>query len=117
MFCKKSSKELFSAFFLALYFFVVLFSQSFHNHSGFSFSADPVKKEYHSVASSDLSNCLSCHFLHTGNSLVPQDFEINFTSTQFYQQLLSEVQLPYHFAQTQVLFLRGPPNGLFNLSV
>jgi len=109
MFCRKSSKKLFPAFFSALYLFVILFSQSFHHHSAYSFSADPVKKMYHSDTQSDLSGCLSCHFLYTGNSLIPQDFTIDFTNVEFYEQLLSEVQLPYYFTQPQVLFLRGPP--------
>lgn len=111
----KTYRNFFSLLFMSIYLFVVLFSQNLHNHG-----SGLVLKDFHfqksekiftqSAYSSQSTDCLSCHILHDGNSLVPQDFSYSFKNFKYAEQLLSEVQLSYYSAQPQVLFLRGPPN-------
>ncbi len=110
----KTYRSFFAVLFSGVYLFVVLFSQSFHNHgSGAVFKDFHFKKTEKSFSkigySSEFTDCLSCHILHDGNSLIPQDFSYSFKNFEYAEQLLSEVQHSYYSTQPQVLFLRGPP--------
>lgn len=101
---------------MSIYLFVVLFSQNLHNHgSGLvlkDFHFKKIEKTFStSTHSSEFTDCLSCHIIHDGNSLVPQDFSYSFNNLKYAEQLLSEVQLQYHSQNTSVLFLRGPPEN------
>lgn len=103
-----------AAFFAGVYLFVALFSQNFHNHgSGGVFKDFNFKKLEKTVSQNygveNYTDCLSCHLLHTGNSLVPQDYEFSlFSKTDFQKQIFAYEQ---RFVNCDHLFilLRGPP--------
>jgi hypothetical protein len=102
------SKLLFGIYFLAL------FSQNFHSHSSedvfknFSFkkSENTVTKN---IAKEKSADCLACHFLATGNTLVPQEFSFSFAHyTQEVKQIITVQEKIW--SQTKFTFqLRGPP--------
>lgn len=102
-----------SALISALYLFVVLFSQDMHHHgSGFigkSAAGQKYAKAFSDAATgADASQCLSCHFFYTGNSLVPQDFVISVFTVREKIQEFTSYSTPLLAADSSVLFLRGP---------
>ena len=112
---KDISKKFFSTFITALYLFVALFSQDFHSHENqFKFKNSDSEKVEKSVSTSNLesdsSNCLSCHFLYTGNTLIPQEFNLEFYIFESILPQIFEYQSQILYSQTHTLFLRGPPN-------
>lgn len=102
------SKLLFGIYFLAM------FSQNFHNHSSedvfqnFSFkkSENTITKN---VAKEKAGDCLACHFLATGHTLVPEEFSFSFESYTHEVKQIITVQEKI-WSQTKFTFqLRGPP--------
>ena len=114
MFREKKIRIGVAAFFAVVYLFVTLFSQNFHNHgSGAVFKDFNFKKSEKTISQNhsveNYTDCLTCHLLHTGNSLVPQDYQFSFFSkTDFLKQIFAYEQ---RFANCDHLFiqLRGPP--------
>gem|GEM_PF-193203 len=111
---KSYIKKLFSTFVSALYLFVVLFSQDFHNHGNIPMfknsDSGKFEKSYSkSDLKSDSSNCLSCHFLYTGNSLIPQEFDFEFSVSGDCKDENFSYESRLIVSQPQALFLRGPP--------
>ena len=98
----------------SFYIFVALFAQSFHDHG-----TGQVFKNLHfaksektfSADSSILSNsdCLSCHFIHTGKSLDVHEF--NFTALKTDEILLKISTYEFSFLSVIVSYTRsrGPP--------
>lgn len=115
MFRRKENKQIFATLITALYLFVALFSQNFHNHgaiSTFESNESVVLHKDHTQVQADSSNCLSCHFLYTGNSFIPQEFSFEFHRIEFVAEKICTFDAPIVTIATQVLYLRGPPNDL-----
>lgn len=113
MFREKTWRTFFSTLFLGVYLFVALFSQNYHHHEISVFQKSELGNFDKSLSNSsfdaDQSNCLSCHFLFTGNSLIPQEFNFEFQHFEVQQQeIFANAQ--HHFVSTSYfIFLRGPP--------
>ncbi|WP_447951208.1 hypothetical protein [Chryseobacterium koreense] len=105
-----------STLFAGVYLFVALLSQNFHHHG-----SGEVFKDFHfqktektfttSHLSQDFTDCLSCHFLHGGKTLVPQNFSFEYSTFLDLkegifndQQWISKFKLFY-------FQLRGPPSN------
>lgn len=102
------SKLLFGIYFLAL------FSQNFHSHSSedvfknFSFkkSENTINKN---VAKEKAADCLACHFMATGHTLVPEEFCFTLINYTHEVKQIITVQEKI-WSQTKFTFqLRGPP--------
>lgn len=102
------SKLLFGIYFLAL------FSQSFHHHGSeevfksfnFTKSENTLTKD---VVKAQANDCLACHFLATGHTLVPEEFGFSFESYTHEVKQIITVQEKI-WSQTKFTFqLRGPP--------
>lgn len=112
MFRRKENKKIFATLITALYLFVALFSQNFHDHAVNSIleSNDTVAvQKNHTQLQADPSNCLSCHFLYTGNSFIPQEFSFEFSNIEINDVEFGIFEQSFIKIPTQVLFLRGPP--------
>ena len=109
-------QKLFSTIFTGVYLFVELFSQNFHDHG-----SGEVFKDFHfqktektfttSHLSPDLKDCLSCHFLHGGKTLVPDHFSFDFSKfLDFKEQFFAFQQ---RFSKLDIFYfqLRGPPSN------
>lgn len=110
----KQFQKIISVFFTVMYVFVVLFSSELHNHKGESFIKDSGSKKTEKSITKVLSNnqsgdCLACHFMATGNTLVPEQFTFHFENhTQQTEQIISAQEKIWE--QTKFTFqLRGPP--------
>lgn len=112
MFRRKETQPIFATLITALYLFVALFSQNFHNHDAiatFESNESVVLHKDHTQVQADPSNCLSCHFLYTGNSFIPQEFSFEFSSFEINDAEFGIFEQSFIKIPTQVLFLRGPP--------
>ncbi|RNA61596.1 hypothetical protein D1631_06465 [Chryseobacterium nematophagum] len=102
------SKLLFGIYFIALFF------QSFHHHDSVDyFKSFNLKKAEHSIskniAKEKAGECLACHFLANGHTLVPEEFTFSFEA---YTHEVEEIILVQEkiWSQTKFTFqLRGPP--------
>lgn len=100
--------------FTAVYLFVALFSQNFHNHgSGEVFKDFNFKKTEKTYSSShpaqDFTDCLSCHVLHDGNSLIPVGLQFSLNQhVDFQKEIFAYEQ---RFSKLEIFYfqLRGPP--------
>lgn len=106
-------KSFISKLMFGIYFFA-LFSSSFHSHeSADVFIGFNLKKSENNISKSDAKekagDCLACHFLATGNTLVPEEFSFAFKSyTQEVEQIIAVQERIW--SQTKFTFqLRGPP--------
>lgn len=106
-------KSFISKLMFGIYFFA-LFSSSFHSHDaadvfvGFHF-----KKSENTISKSDAKekagDCLACHFLATGNTLVPDEFSFTLIKHTHEAEQVFAVQEKI-WSQTKFSFqLRGPP--------
>ncbi|WP_419870023.1 hypothetical protein [Chryseobacterium sp. CT-SW4] len=95
-------------------YFIALFSQSFHHHDAVDyFKSFNLKKSEHSisknVAVEKAGDCLACHFLATGNFLVPEEFHLSFEGYNHEVEQIFALQERI-WSQTRFTFqLRGPP--------
>jgi len=110
----KVFRNFISVFFAGMYLFVTLFSSQLHNHSNESFFKDSGFKKTEKTISSDISksqsgDCLACHFLATGNSLVPEQFSFHFENHTHDTQQTFSVQEKIWSATKFTFQLRGPP--------
>ncbi|WP_370895268.1 hypothetical protein [Chryseobacterium gossypii] len=110
----KGNKNLISTLLASVYLFVVVFSQSFHHHDSIGcFKNFNLKKAENSISKSLAKDkdgdCLACHFLATGHTLVPEEFNFTFESHSHEVRQIIAVQEKI-WAQTKFTFqLRGPP--------
>ncbi|ANF51440.1 hypothetical protein A0O34_13405 [Chryseobacterium glaciei] len=95
-------------------YFIALFSQNFHNHSSEEvFKNFSFKKTEHKISNNAVKekagDCLACHFLATGHTLVPDEFNFTFEHYTHEVELILAVQEKI-WSQTKFTFqLRGPP--------
>nr|WP_314494922.1 hypothetical protein [uncultured Chryseobacterium sp.] len=106
-------KSFVSRLLFGIYFFA-LFSSSFHSHDtsdvfiGFNlkktennFSKNPAREK--------AGDCLACHFLATGNTLIPEEFSFTFGNCTYEVERIISAQEKI-WSQTKFTFqLRGPP--------
>lgn len=109
----RNLKSFVSKLLFGIYFFA-LFSSSFHSHdSSDVFIGFNLKKTENNISKSEAKekagDCLACHFLATGNTLVPEEFNFSFENyTQDVQQIITLQEKIW--SQTKYTFqLRGPP--------
>ncbi|WP_449389363.1 hypothetical protein [Chryseobacterium lineare] len=102
------SKLLFGIYFLAL------FSQNFHSHSSEDvFKSFSFKKSENTItknlAKEKSADCLACHFMATGHTLVPEEF--SFTLENYTHEVKQIIGIQEKiWSQTKFTFqLRGPP--------
>jgi len=97
-----------------IYFFA-LFSQTFHEHDfSDTLKSLHLKKADNSISKSDekmdKGDCLACHFLVTGNTLMPEEFSLATIHHSQEAELIITAQEKI-WAQTKFSFqLRGPPS-------
>lgn len=95
-------------------YFIALFSQSFHHHESVDlFKAFHLKKTENNISKNEAKekagDCLACHFLATGHTLVPDEFNFTFEHYTHEVELILAVQEKI-WSQTKFTFqLRGPP--------
>lgn len=114
MISKKSRqlKNFISKLMLGIYFFA-LFSSSFHSHESADFKHFNLKKTENSISKTDAKekagDCLACHFLATGNTLLPDEFSFTLIKHTHEVEQVFAVQEKI-WLQTKFSFqLRGPP--------
>ncbi|AZA62527.1 hypothetical protein [Chryseobacterium indoltheticum] len=114
MISKKSRqlKNFISKLMLGIYFFA-LFSSSFHSHESADFKHFNLKKTENSISKTDAKekagDCLACHFLATGNTLLPDEFSFTLIKHTHEVEQVFAVQEKI-WSQTKFSFqLRGPP--------
>jgi hypothetical protein len=95
-------------------YFIALFSQSFHHHDSVDYfkNFNLKKTESSMTKASDkekAGDCLACHFLATGHTLVPDEYSLTFENDTQEAELIIAVQEKI-WSQTKFTFqLRGPP--------
>jgi len=106
-------KSFISKLMFGIYFFA-LFSSSFHSHeSSDVFAGFHFKKSENSISKTEAKekagDCLACHFLATGNTVLPQEFSFNLIKHTHEAEQILAVQEKI-WSQTKFTFqLRGPP--------
>ncbi|MBU4539493.1 MAG: hypothetical protein L6264_07790 [Weeksellaceae bacterium] len=100
--------------FTGVYLFVALFSQNFHNHgSGEVFKDFNFKKTEKTFSTGHLSinftDCLSCHILHDGNSLLPEHFQFSALKNEDFRKQLFACEQRFATREFFDVQLRGPP--------
>ncbi len=110
----KRYQNLWISLFLGVYLLMALFVANIHHHdSGLVFKDFHFKKTEKTVSQSDFSqgftDCLSCHVMHDGKNLVPQDFSVSFYQENYFHQQNFAYQQKFSSVQHDVLTLRGPP--------
>lgn len=105
-------KSFISKLMFGIYFFA-LFSSSFHNHDSGDFKHFNFKKTENSISKSEAKekagDCLACHFLATGNILLPDEFSFTLIKHTHEAEQVFAVQEKI-WSQTKFTFqLRGPP--------
>ncbi|WP_241485976.1 hypothetical protein [Chryseobacterium angstadtii] len=95
-------------------YFIALFSQSFHHHDTVDYFKNfNLKKTENTIAKTTAKekpgDCLACHFLATGNTLIPEEF--SFTFDHFGHEVMQTIAVQEKiWSQTKFTFqLRGPP--------
>jgi len=110
----KNFQKIISVIFTAMYVFVVLFSSELHNHKGESFYKDSGSQKTEKSMTKELSSkqsgdCLACHFLATGNTLLPEAFTFHFENhTQETEQIIAAQEKVWERTKSTIQ-LRGPP--------
>jgi len=109
----RNLKSFISKLMFGIYFFA-LFSSSFHSHDSFDvFIGFNLKKSENNIsknlAKEKAGDCLACHFLATGNTLIPEEFSFTLESyTHEVEQIIAVQERIW--SQTKFTFqLRGPP--------
>lgn len=95
-------------------YFIALFSQSFHQHDSLDyFKSFNLKKAENTISKNVViekaGDCLACHFLVTGHTLVPEEFGFTFQHHTSETKQIIAIQEKV-WSQTKFTFqLRGPP--------
>lgn len=102
------SRLLFGIYFLAL------FSQNFHHHDFVDYLKNFNLKKTENTISKNVviekaGDCLACHFLTTGHTLVPEEY--SFTFKNYIHEVKQTIAIQERiWSQTKFTFqLRGPP--------
>lgn len=100
---------------LAVYVFIAFFAVNLHHHkSGLEFRDFKFKKSHDTFsqdsATAEFTDCLSCHLLHDGKSLVPQEFQFSIFSAAYFQLQVSYYKAKFSTLQHALVQLRGPPS-------
>ena len=109
----RNLKSFVSKLLFGIYFFA-LFSSSFHSHNSADvFIGFNLKKTENNISKSlakeKAGDCLACHFIATGNTLVPEEFSFTFRNYSDEVEQIIAVQERI-WSQTKYTFqLRGPP--------
>ncbi len=109
-----TKKSILSTLLLGVYIFVAFVAANLHHHgSGLVFKDFQFKNSENSVKTShhqkEFTDCLSCHIVHDGKNLVPQEFSFQtFTETYFQKQVFAYKQR-FSSLTIHTLQLRGPP--------
>ena len=114
MWRNRKHQKFLASLFTAVYLFVALFSQSFHDHgSGEHFKDFHFTKVENTFSDSSkdfhYTDCLSCHILHEGKYLTAQEFFFKAISIDEFQlEIVATTRNfdRYHLFNFQ---LRGPP--------
>jgi hypothetical protein len=111
---KREHHRILALLFAALYLFVALFSQNFHNHG-----SGEIYKDYHfkkaektfsaNTKAAEYTDCLSCHILHDGKYAVPEQFFFSFGFTEIFQVPFFQKEKKVSQFSYFNLQLRGPP--------
>lgn len=106
-------KRFFSLLAAGLYLFAALFSQQLHRHGdSLSGNSDFKKGEFCYSEKANFiveAHCLSCHFLHTAKTVVPDHFAFHFFVQQQCSNEFSFVVEQTYFYHKSSHYLRGPP--------
>lgn len=106
-------KSFISKLMFGIYFFA-LFSQTFHEHDfSDTLKTFQLKKSENTISKTNAKekagDCLACHFLATGNTLLPEEFSFSFIKHTHEAKQIIAVQEKI-WSQTKFSFqLRGPP--------
>ncbi|WP_312075552.1 hypothetical protein [Chryseobacterium sp.] len=105
-------KSFISKLMIGIYFFALL-SSGFHNHDSGDFKHFNLKKTENSLSKTDAKeksgDCLACHFLATGNTILPDEFSFTLIKHTHEAEQVFAVQEKI-WSQTKFTFqLRGPP--------
>ena len=110
----KYYQKFLATLFVAVYLFVALFSQNFHNHS-----SGEVYKDFHftkfekTITKSSLvanyTDCLSCHILYTGKYIVDSEFSLTFFQPLEFRQKSTTHGVFFLTKLPKDYFVRGPP--------
>ena len=110
----KKSQKFLASLFTAVYLFVALFSQSFHDHG-----SGEVFKDFHftkvektftkSSTVVPYSDCLSCHILHEGKYITSQNFYFSAISIEDFQLEIFTAEKTFSPLALFNYQLRGPP--------
>ncbi|MGA9212693.1 hypothetical protein [Kaistella sp.] len=111
----KKSQKFLASLFAAVYLFVALFSQSFHNHG-----SGEVFKDFHftkvektftkSPAVAHYSDCLSCHILHEGKYVTSHHFFFSAISIEDFRLEILTAERTFSPLALFNFRLRGPPS-------
>ena len=110
----RESQKFLASLFAAVYLFVALFSQSFHDHG-----SGEVFKDFHFTKvdktfsnSSELAHyadCLSCHILHEGKFVNAKEFSFSAISSDDYHLIIIKAEKNFSLLSFSNFHVRGPP--------
>ncbi|QOW08918.1 hypothetical protein Q73A0000_00430 [Kaistella flava (ex Peng et al. 2021)] len=111
----RKSQKFLASLFTAVYLFVALFSQSFHDHG-----SGEVFKDFHftkaektftkTTDAAHYSDCLSCHILHEGKYVSVQDFFFSAISIEDFHLEIFSAERTFRPLALFNFQLRGPPS-------
>ena len=110
----RKSQKFLASLFTAVYLFVALFSQSFHDHG-----SGEVFKDFHftkadktftnSSEVAHYADCLSCHILHEGKYITSQEFFFSAISIEDFHLEVFTNEKAFVKLSLFNFHLRGPP--------
>ena len=110
----RKSQKFLASLFAAVYLFVALFSQSFHDHG-----SGEVFKDFHftkadktftnSSEAAHYADCLSCHILHEGKFVNAQEFSFSTIAIEDYQLKIITAEKSFKLLSLFNFQERGPP--------
>lgn len=111
---KEFSKKIFCTLLAAVYLFVALFSQKFHNHgSGKEFQEFHFIKKENTITKAKFSveniDCLACHIASDSHAVLPLVFKIDLSALPGFFIPNPELQTLYLYKKSELSTQRGPP--------
>jgi hypothetical protein len=108
------SQKFLASLFTAVYLFVALFSQNFHDHGSGEVFKDfhftKVEKTFtNSSKAVHYADCLSCHILHEGKYINSQEFFFSAISVKDFHLEIFTFEKTFHPLALYNFHLRGPP--------
>lgn len=110
----KKGQKFLASLFTAVYIFVALFSQNFHNHGSGEIFKDfhftKVEKTFtNSAQAVHYADCLSCHILHEGKYINSQEFFFSAISIEDFQLEIFSAKKSFNSLALYTYQVRGPP--------